>query len=198
MYEQARYKTLARIRGGAGFDVSLMPRVESEPRKKGPPMSSDRRIQTLTRAVAADPGDEQAANALGVALVRAGRGPAFAEFLTLPDSPHGNWGGPRFGPEGRYRLSIQAGSGKYSDPRRGGLDAADYSEWELALVDYQARELVTVPEHPVFGNMPHADHWEGERQVGPYVPAHGVQAIFDWLTLQFGRPLHPRAFALED
>jgi len=148
----------------------------------------DSLIQRLARD--ADPSDLDAA---AVALVRSGRGPSFREFLIAPTAEYGHWSSPRFD---AYRLSIQAGYGQYSAPRRGGLTASEYTEWEVGIVGTAG--LIYVIDSPEFQGMPCADHWEGEGAVGPYVPSEGVQSIFDWMTLNFGRPQHPSAFALED
>lgn len=143
----------------------------------------DRTLRTLSRAHAANPADTATADRLAVALLRAGR-LHFVDFITAPSEPFGRWGGIRF--DG-YRLSIQAGYGQYSEPRRDGLAAAEYSEWELAIVSPTG--LVAVRELPgTFGGMPYADHWEGERVVGPYVPSEGVQEIFGFMVRTFGAP----------
>ena len=168
---------------------------------------SDSRIQRLARSVAANPGDVETADRLACALVRSGQGPKFVDYLSPPggedafslgQGAYGRWDGPRFGPEGRFRLSIKAGSFQYSAPRQSVLAATDYQEWEVAIVDYSGGGLVSIPGNPDYAGMPYREHWDGEDCVGPYVPALGVQAIFDWMTLNHGRPQHPRVFALED
>lgn len=150
----------------------------------------DAHLAGLLRTAAV--GDPHDADRLAVALLRAGQ-LSFLDFLTPPETRYGNWGGPTFA--GRYRLSIQAGYGKYSAPRQDGLAAADYSEWELAIVDLQAPEgqrfLVTVLDTPPFNTMPGRQHWEGEREVGPYVPVAVVQEIFSWMVRTFGAPSRP-------
>lgn len=143
---------------------------------------ADQTLRNLSRAYAANPSDAELASRFAVALVRAGRLP-FADFITAPTQPWGNWGAVDFGP---VRLSIQAGYGKYSAPRRDGLAAADYSEWELAIVGETG--LIAVLDSTQLAGMPYASHWEGERVVGPYVPTEGVQAIFDFMVRTYGAP----------
>lgn len=145
----------------------------------------DTLIRSLSRDVAMT-GDPILADKLAVAMVRAGRAPAFVDYITPPATRWGIWGGPVFGSAGAVRLSIQAGDGKYSEPRRNGLTAAEYSEWELAIVSKDG--LLSILSDPFYATMPGREHWECERNVGPYVPVATVQAIFEWMILAHGAP----------
>ncbi len=103
---------------------------------------------------------------------------------------------------GDFYLSIQAGEGLYSTPRRSGLDLSEYSALEVAIFD-KNREFVSLykenpdedadewtlrneEEWPDLMDMPGIENWKHEKEVGPYIPIETVKEIIRYFQNKSG------------
>lgn len=125
-------------------------------------------------------------------------------FDVLLDSraESGPWGVRKSFNFGKYGLSIQGGSDKYSEPRENLPNLSQYSRLEVAIINNEADpndwKNFLVPlytwdgknEDPQilkdFGDMPSHSYWESDKTVGPFIPKDEVRQIFEFFQRKFG------------